>query len=62
MNDEKNRQKNADTLNEVINQYVKRVSLGSYVPCEICGALHDDGGLMMYKGKEVYACLDCMEK
>ena len=48
-------------MNEVLEQYAKRVCLGSYVPCEICRNLHDDGGLMTYKGKEVYVCLDCLE-
>ena len=46
---------------EVLEQYAKRVCLGSYVPCEICRNLHDDEGLMTYKGKEVYVCLDCLE-
>ena len=46
---------------KLIDYYIKRVCLGHYVPCEICGKLHDDGGLMEYKGKTVYACFDCLE-
>lgn len=46
---------------KLIDYYIKRVCLGHYVSCEICGKLHDDGGLMKYKGKTVYACFDCLE-
>lgn len=48
-------------MEKFIEYYMERVNIGHYVPCEICGHLHDDGGLTEYNGKEVYACLDCLE-
>lgn len=46
---------------KIIEYYMKRMSIGNYVSCEVCGCVHDDGGMMTYKGKEVYACFDCLE-
>jgi len=49
-------------LDKAIEAYIKRVELGKYVPCELCGKYHDDGGIKEYKGKQLYVCFDCLEK
>lgn len=38
-------------------------SLGNYVPCPICGHLHDDGAFILTEtGHNYFICFDCDEK
>lgn len=51
-----------DKMEEIIECYINRVCMGEYVRCEVCGAWHDDGGMLEYNNKYVYVCFDCMER